>query len=268
METAEAIVSGRDRALPESLDSCEVWSMTDRRRFLAAGALATGFAPLASSRADSSVLPKQGMVILFQGDSITDARRDKQVQEPNEARSLGYGYPGYVAGGILRDHAKLGVRIHNRGISGNKVPDLDARWEVDALTLKPDVLSILIGVNDIWHKLGGRYDGTAEVYRDGFAALLERTKQALPETVLVVCEPFVLRTGAVTDEWFPDFETRRGYAREVADEAGALWVPFQEKFDEAVAAGTEPGYWAADGVHPTVAGHALMAEAWRGTVGI
>lgn len=207
-------------------------------------------------------------MILFQGDSITDAGRDKKRQAANDPRSLGVGYPAHTAGGILRDHASLGLQVHNRGISGNKVPDLDARWDKDCLDLKPDVLSILIGVNDIWHKLNGRYDGTPEVYRDGFAALLERTKKALPDTKLVICEPFVLRCGAVNDSWFPEFETRRKFAREVADGAGALWVPFQEMFDEAVASGTKPEYWAGDGVHPSVAGHALMAKTWREVVGV
>ena len=207
-------------------------------------------------------------MILFQGDSITDAGRDKKRQAANDPRSLGVGYPAHAAGGILRDYASLGLQIHNRGISGNKVPDLDKRWDKDCLDLKPDVLSILIGVNDIWHKLNGRYDGTPEVYRDGFAALLERTKKALPDTKLVICEPFVLRCGAVNDSWFPEFETRREFAREVADGAGALWVPFQEMFDEAVASGTKPEYWAGDGVHPSVAGHALMAKTWREVVGV
>jgi lysophospholipase L1-like esterase len=72
----------------------------------------------------------------------------------------------------------------------------------------------------------------------------------------------------VNDTWFPDFETRRGYAKEVADKAGAMWVPFQEMFNEAVEAGTKPEYWAADGVHPSVAGHALMAKTWREVVGL
>lgn len=244
--------------------------MTNRRSFLTASAAAAG-ASVAFSKhvsAAEKVKLSEGSVILFQGDSITDAGRDKKRQAANDPRSLGVGYPAHTAGGILRDHASLGLQVHNRGISGNKVPDLDKRWDKDCLDLKPDVLSILIGVNDIWHKLNGRYDGTPEVYRDGFAALLERTKKALPDTKLVICEPFVLRCGAVNDSWFPEFETRREFAREVANGAGALWVPFQEMFDEAVASGTKPEYWAGDGVHPSVAGHALMAKTWREVVGV
>jgi lysophospholipase L1-like esterase len=244
--------------------------MTNRRSFLTASAAAAGASAVfsKSGAAAEKVKLAEGSAILFQGDSITDAGRDKKRQKANDPRSLGVGYPAHAAGGILRDHAALGLQVHNRGISGNKVPDLDARWNKDCLDLKPDVLSILIGVNDIWHKLNGSYDGTPEVYRDGFAALLERTKKELPETRLVICEPFVLRCGAVNDSWFPEFETRRKFAKEVAEGAGTLWVPFQEIFDKAVAAGTKPEYWAADGVHPSVAGHALMAKTWREVVGV
>ena len=234
---------------------------------------ATGLATLAGASQSTTTAadaPKlnTGDVILFQGDSITDAGRDRKRQVANDSRSLGRGYPSPIGGGLLADHAALNLKIHNRGISGNKVPDLDKRWEEDCLALKPALLSILIGVNDIWHKLNGRYDGTPEIYRDGFAALLARTRKALPDTTFVICEPFVLRCGAVKDNWFPEFETRRKFAAEVAKEAGAIWVPFQEMFDQAVAGGTKPEYWAADGVHPSHAGHALMAKTWRETVGI
>jgi lysophospholipase L1-like esterase len=253
----------------------------DRRTFLSSSAAlaagsaivtSTSAAPAASiaeEPAAGAVSLKQGDLVLFQGDSITDAGRDRKSQDvPNNGRALGRGYPAILAGALLVRHRSLGLRVLNRGISGHKVPDLDKRWQADALDLKPAVLSILIGVNDIWHKLNGKYDGTPEVYRDGFAALLARTKEALPDVKLVVCEPFVLRCGAVDDTWFPEFDQRKAFAREVADGAGALWVPFQEAFDDAVAAGTEPAFWADDGVHPTVAGHALMAATWRRVVGL
>ena len=222
-----------------------------------------------TAHAAPAVKLEKGATILFQGDSITDAGRDRKTEgSANNPAMLGRGYPFHLAGQLLADHAALGLSIYNRGISGNKVPDLEARWQQDCLELKPVVLSILIGVNDIWHKLNGNYDGTPEVYRDGFTALIERTKAALPGVTLVVCEPFVLRCGAVNDTWFPEFETRRAFAEEVAKGAGAIWVPFQAKFDEAVKTGTEPAYWAADGVHPTQAGHGLMAQVWREAVGI
>ena len=242
-----------------------------RRTFITsvAAAGAASFIPSRHSLAADKIALEEGDVILFQGDSITDAGRNKKNPVANEG--LGRGYPSYIAASLHKDHADLDLQIHNRGISGNKVPDLDRRWDKDCIDIKPNILSILIGVNDIWHKLNGRYDGTAEVYRDGFAELLNRTKKALPTTTLVICEPFVLMCGTVKqneDEWFPDFQTRRKYAKEVSDNANAIWVPFQEMFDDAVAAGTKPGDLARDGVHPTPEGHQLMAKTWRKTVGV
>ncbi len=242
----------------------------NRRHLLSLTAVGSTAALLPRSvAAASAVKLEKGATILFQGDSITDAGRDRKTEgSANNPSMLGRGYPFHLAGQLLADHAALGLSIYNLGISGNKVPDLEARWQQDCLDLKPAVLSILIGVNDLWHKLNGKYDGTPEVYRDGFTALIGRTKTALPDVTLVICEPFVLRCGAVNDTWFPEFETRRAFAADVAKAAGAIWVPFQERFDEAVKAGTEPAYWAADGVHPSQAGHGLMAKVWREAVGI
>ena len=247
-----------------------------RRQFLrssaAIAATTTGLSTAASAASDSDgskVTLKKGDVVLFQGDSITDAGRNRKTQaEPNNGSALGRGYAAIIAGQLLVDHRELELKTYNRGISGHKVPDLDKRWQEDTIDLKPSVLSILIGVNDIWHKMNGRYDGTPETYRDGFAALLERTKKALPDVTLAICEPFALRCGAVKDSWFPEFDERKAFAKQVAKDAGAIWVPFQEAFDDAVAAGTTPDFWAGDGVHPSVAGHALMARTWRAAVGI
>lgn len=245
-----------------------------RRHILEGAAIAAGVAAVGSigaQSARSAEPPKlaKGQTILFQGDSITDAGRDRRSEgQANNQGAWGRGYPMLLGCELLRDHPQLELKIYNRGISGNKVPDLDARWDKDCLDLKPDVLSILIGVNDIWHKLNGNYDGTVETYETGFNALLERTREALPETTIVICEPFVLRCGAVNDKWFPDFDNRRAAAKRVAEKNKTLWVPFQTMFDEAVAAGTPPNYWAGDGVHPTPAGHSLMGQAWRKVTGV
>ena len=157
------------------------------------------------------------------------------------------------------------MQVYNRGISGNKVPDLAARWQADCIDLKPNLLSILIGVNDIWHKLNGRYDGSVEQYESGFNDLIKSTKEALPETKLVICEPFVLRCGAVSDKWFPEFDERRAACKRVAEKANAVFVPFQEMFDRALKRAPAE-YWAGDGVHPTIAGHGLMAQFWMKSV--
>ncbi|MBC8352356.1 MAG: lipolytic protein G-D-S-L family [Planctomycetes bacterium] len=245
-----------------------------RRQLLENAAIAAGVAaavaavPKQLRAADSASLTK-GDTVLFQGDSITDAGRDRNSQgKSNHARALGTGYPMLLGPELLRDHASLGLQVYNRGISGHKVPDLDKRWQEDTIDLKPALLSILIGVNDIWHKLAGRYDGTVSDYETGFAALLARTREALPDVTIVVCEPFVLRCGAINDTWFPEFDQRRAAAKKVAVNAKTIWVPFQAMFDEAVAAGTAPNYWAGDGVHPSLAGHSLMAQTWRKVVGI
>lgn len=251
-------------------------SLMTRRNALKTGLAAAGSGTFLStlqitaseSPPASPVILKEGATVLFQGDSITDAGRNRGAKAPNDVNALGRGYPFLLASHLLMIRPELGLKIHNRGISGNKVPDLDARWQADCIDLKPDVLSILIGVNDIWHMLNGRYKGTVDSYAKGFTALLEKTKAALPETRIVICQPFVLRCGAVNAKWFPEFDERKAAAKSVAEGAGAIWVPFQNAFDASVAKGTKPEYWAADGVHPTMAGHMLMAKVWSEATGL
>ncbi len=244
-----------------------------RRAFVRASmAASAGFAAVSSSRlwaeaVESPIQLDENSVILFQGDSITDAARNRKSTGANNAAALGDGYALLVACGLLKDHPTLQLSVFNRGNSGNKVPDLQARWQADCFDLKPSVTSILIGVNDIWHKLNGNYDGTVADYETGYRALLRQTRDQLPQTALVICEPFVLRCGAVNDRWFPEFDERRQVARRLADEFKTRFVPFQSMFDEATK-DTEPSYWAGDGVHPTLAGHALMRRCRRGVCGL
>lgn len=200
--------------------------------------------------------------LLFQGDSITDAGRERSSPGFNEPAAMGRGYAFLVMCRLLAKHPGVGLQVHNRGISGDRVPDLRARWQQDTVALAPDVLSILIGVNDLWHQMDGRYAGSVADYERGLGELLGQTRRALPQTRLVLCEPFVLRCGAVTERWFPEFDERRAAAARVAADTGALFVPFQSSFDRALATGSGPEYWAADGVHPTPAGHQLMADTW------
>jgi lysophospholipase L1-like esterase len=228
-----------------------------RRDFIAA----TTTALIASARWPAARSPS-GTVVLFQGDSITDCGRNRAAAEPNTAGALGTGYPLLVAAAALAAHPDRGLRFFNRGISGNKVPDLQQRWAADTLALQPDVLTILIGVNDFWHKLDGRYNGTVQDYEDQYSALLAQTREALPRVRLIVLEPFVLRCGAVDGRWFPEFDGRRAAAARVAARARATFVPLQAMFD-ARARAFPPEYWAADGVHPTPAGHAVIAERCR-----
>lgn len=205
---------------------------------------------------------KDSSVILFMGDSITDGGRNREVKEPNNQNALGGGYPFLAAADLLNRFSTKSLKIYNRGISGNKVYQLAERWQTDCLDLKPSVLSILIGVNDYWHKHNGNYNGTAEVYERDFRALLKRTREAFPDLKLVICEPFaVLGCKAVDQTWFPEFDQYRSSASLLAVEFDAIFIPYQEIFAKAIKS-APPTYWTADGVHPTVAGAKLMAEAW------
>lgn len=242
----------------------------NRRDFIRKAAvgtlLMTGIPGIVSAAMPPSKVKKLQLVrdniILFQGDSITDSGRNREDNGFNNPRILGSGYPLLAGAALLRKYAGLNLKIYNRGISGNKVFQLAERWDKDCIDIKPDVLSILIGVNDIWHKLNGNYDGTVDIYRRDYIALLERTKKALPNVRLIICEPFAVKgVKAVDDKWYPEFYDYQKAAREIADMFGAAFVPFQKVYDEAqkVAPGS---YWTGDGVHPTLAGAELMAEAW------
>jgi len=218
-----------------------------------------------SAHGKNSIIKKDS-IILFQGDSITDAGRNKGIEgNANDSAALGRGYVYLIAAQLLADQPGDGLKIYNRGISGNKVFQLADRWDKDCLGLKPDVLSILIGVNDIWHALNGKYDGTVKKYADDYRALLTRTRRELPNLKLVICEPFVLRCGAVDDKWFPEFDRYRATAKKMSKEFNTLFVPFQSMFDKA-SKQAPSAHWAADGVHPTMAGASLMAQTWLKTV--
>jgi lysophospholipase L1-like esterase len=240
-----------------------------RREFVAAaGLIAAGSLGVSAPEPERPAEPaSEARVIVFQGDSITDCGRDRGVTEPNVPAALGAGYAFLVAAAALAERPGAGLRFYNRGVSGDKVPDLAARWSPDALDLKPDILSVLVGVNDFWHRLLRGYTGTVRDYEDGYTALLETTRRALPGLRVLVLEPFVLRTGVVDARWFPELDERRTAAARVARRAGAGFVPLQSVFDDLVRRAA-PAYWAADGVHPTAAGHAVIAERVRRAAGL
>lgn len=246
----------------------------DRRSFLkkaaVGGMIALGMPEIVSAAfakepvaKASKITLKKDAVILFQGDSITDAGRKRDDSKPNDVGSLGRGYAFLAAASLLEKHADKNLQIYNKGISGNKVYQLAERWDADCLDIKPDVLSILIGVNDFWHTLTNNYTGTVQKYRDDFKALLTRTKDKLPDVKLIIGEPFAV-TGvkAVDSKWYPAFDEYRQASREIATAFGAVFIPYQTVFDKAQKAA--PGvYWTGDGVHPSIAGGALMAHAWQ-----
>jgi lysophospholipase L1-like esterase len=219
----------------------------------------------AAARGKASLI-KKGSVVLFQGDSITDAGRSRvDAAKANNHKAIGRGYSWVAAANMLTELPDHDLKIFNRGISGHKVHQLAGRWEKDCFSLKPDVLSILIGVNDIWHHLNGNYEGTVATYEADYRKLLKRTINFLPDVKLVICEPFVLRCGAVTEKWFPEFDKFRVAAKKISNEFKTHFVPFQSVFDQATTI-APPEHWAKDGVHPSSNGAALMAHFWLKSV--
>lgn len=204
--------------------------------------------------------------IVFQGDSVTDCDRDRRVAAPNLPNGLGKGYVFLIAARLLAHRPHDGLEIFNRGAKGDRVAHLLERWEADCIALRPDVLSIVIGGNDLWDKLERRYDGTLEDFDEQYRELLARTRRELPHTRLIVGEPFVLKCCIVDDRWFPAFDHYRAVTRKYATLFGATFLPAQQIFDEAARIAPAE-YWLPDGIHPSVAGHQLLAEAWLRTVG-
>jgi lysophospholipase L1-like esterase len=204
-----------------------------------------------------------GTVVVFQGDSITDGGRDRKQLAPHAG--LGSGYVMMAVARLLAEHPRAQLRCYNRGVSGNRFVDLYARIRADVINLRPDILSVLIGVNDTWHEFDSRNGVPVPKYQRLYREFLAEVRAELPAIRFILCEPFVLRCGVVTDAWQAEMEQRRQVVRQLADEFGARWVPFQRMFDEAVRE-APPQYWATDGVHPTLAGHYRMAQTWMEAV--
>jgi lysophospholipase L1-like esterase len=209
-------------------------------------------------------------IILFQGDSITDCGRFRDAEDTaNHLGALGSGYAMMAAANLLAGMPAADLQCYNRGISGNRVVDLYARIRKDIINLKPNVLSILIGVNDTWHEFAfpGKNGVPVPKYQRVYREMLEEVREQLPEVQLVLCEPFVLRCGVVTDDWIGEIDQRCEVVARLAQEFDAVLVPFQSMFNEAVKS-APPAYWAEDGVHPSAAGHQLMAQTWLSSVGV
>lgn len=183
------------------------------------------------------------------------------VRTANNPSGLGHGYVIMAVARLLAQFPARGLLFFNRGISGNKVFQLAERWERDCLLLEPDVLSILVGVNDFWHTYTHGYLGSVDTYEQDYMALIDRTRDALPQVRFVICEPFLLPCADVTSDWIDRFVNYRKVARRVSVHANAVFVPFQSVLDRA-AETTPPALLTPDGVHPTLGGCHLLAEAW------
>ena len=200
-------------------------------------------------------------VIVFQGDSITDAGANKDYANLKANEGMGIGYPFLTMAALRLAEPEKDWQMYNRGISGHRVVDLYARWKRDALNLKPDILSILIGVNDTWHESAFQNGVEVPRYAKFYRMLLEWTREVCPDTKLVLLEPFVLPFGAVLPSWLPEMDERRAVVKELAKEFNTIFIPLQSILNDALKRAPQE-YWLKDGVHPTTAGHALFSQVW------
>ena len=226
-------------------------------------------------------LSAQGKRVVFIGDSITDGNwgcvynfkpTSAERSQTDFNHIYGHSYVMLVASDIQSKRPKAGHLFFNRGFSGHKLADLEARWKDDVLDLEPDVVSILVGVNDMGAYMNDRskdkapfdFDGWKERYR----ALLLRTKEKNPSVRLVLCTPFLAREGSTGqrvdyDDRYTMVSRMAGLVRELCAETGATLISFDELFRKLIDSEPVPCYWIWDGVHPTPAGHRKMADLWE-----
>ena len=206
------------------------------------------------------------MRILFQGDSITDGNRYKEIESRwDKNHQIGHAYPYIVTGLLGLEYNDRGREFINRGVSGNRTEELLERWEADTLLEKPDVLIMLIGTNDSRCGYAGcEYDGEAIGYRERYEKLLQMAREQNPKLKIIILEPFAyIDDQAPQENVSQDFVGRKLKniqiaCREIAEKQGATFVPLQHLFDERRHS-PNPKYWIWDGVHPTEAGHAIIA---------
>jgi lysophospholipase L1-like esterase len=203
--------------------------------------------------------------VVFVGDSITDCGRDRPIGEGN---GLGNGYVQFIDAFLGATKPELRLRVLNTGIGGNTVRDLEARWQADVLDLKPQYVSIMIGINDVWRQFDTPLQKDAHIkpeeYRDTLDRLLARTTPHV-ERVLVA-SPFYIEPNR-SDAMRVRMDEYGAYAHEVATEHGAIWVDVQAAFD-AVLRHVPSQALAGDRVHPNATGHAIITRAWLKAVGV
>jgi lysophospholipase L1-like esterase len=207
---------------------------------------------------------RPGDRILFQGDSITDGGRQRTGDDMNHIMGQDYAY--LIAARVDALYPERHLTFLNRGISGNRITDLQKRWQTDTLDLKPDILSILVGVNDGTSVVDKRPSPVSVAdYAAIYDTLISQALAALPKVRLVLCEPFAVPGGGRTKDRWPERQLDLQERCKVVEALGAKYhvpvVNFRKVFDEA--GQRAPAlYWIWDGIHPTYAGHELMADEW------
>lgn len=198
---------------------------------------------------------KSDITVLFQGDSITDRGRDRE-----NYYGLGTGYPNYIAALIGAKYPEKNITFVNRGISGNRVKDLKARWQTDCIDIKPDILSILIGINDVWRRYDRNDETSMESYEDDYRYIIEEAlKNGIEKIVLL--SPFVLPCPEDRKTWREDLDPKIQVVRSLAREYKLDFIDLDGFFAEKITK-IRPEFYAPDGVHPSDAGHAAIALKW------
>lgn len=218
---------------------------------------------VSASTKDEHYLPDDGIgkTFLFQGDSITDGGRSFD-KDWNHVYGQGYAY--LITARINFDYPGKDYQFFNRGISGNTINDLTARWQKDTLDIKPDVLTILIGINDVYRVITQGDKTTAEDFGHAYEQLLSQTTTALPKVKLILLEPFILPVGMVNktpELWAAEVQKRQIVIKTLAAKFNAIYVPLQDVFNK-VTQKAQADHWIWDGIHPMPAGHELIAREW------
>ncbi|MDR0718183.1 MAG: SGNH/GDSL hydrolase family protein [Treponema sp.] len=202
-------------------------------------------------------------LVLFQGDSITDCGRAR-----DDGSDLGDGYPARVAGLWRNLFPGSGAGFLNRGISGNRAKDLVARYDADFRALKPDLVSVLIGINDTWRRYDSADPTSTEVYEKNYRTLLENLKRDLPQAAIVIIEPFLLNSDPAKALWREDLDPKIQAVRRLAKEFADVFIPLDGIFARYAVEGIREADMSADGVHPTPRGHGIIAAEWLKALGI
>jgi len=211
----------------------------------------------------------KGMVFLFQGDSITDGNRGRN-SDPNHI--MGHGYAFSIASRLGCEYPERNLTFINRGISGNKITDLALRWKEDALDLNPDVISILIGINDTNSSIDAIPMNTTvrlQMFDEVYRSVLDQSVKQNPNIILVLNQPFILKNTSTAKNWearHSDLAERQKIVEKIASDYSAIFVRLQDVFDAACKKAPAQ-YWIWDGIHPTVAGHELITREWMKQVG-
>ena len=194
-------------------------------------------------------------LVLFQGDSVTDCGR--KYEEYND---LGMGYPMMIAAAFTALYPEKKLKFLNRGKSGDRVMDLERRWEKDCIDIKPSILTILIGINDTWRRYDSKDPTSAKQFEDSYRSILTQAKKD-KSMKLIIMEPYLLPVMQGQEEWTEDLDPKIQVTRKLAREFEALLIPLDGIFAQA-SSKVASTVWTPDGVHPTQAGHALITNAW------